>query len=139
MRERIPDPNAPSTFESAVLDPADLDDDSARRWHERYRTLLGIRHREIVPRLAGMRGKAGRRERLDDRTLRVDWTLGDGARLTLLARLGDGRGPTIERPRGKRLWPTSGQGGENGGRSANESLTPTAWSAHVFLDASTRR
>lgn len=86
-RERIPDPNALETFEASRLD-----------WDARHRAphagtlarcaeLLAIRHREIVPRLAGTRGNAGRFERWSERGITVRWTLGDGSRLTLTANL----------------------------------------------------
>ncbi|MGD8374912.1 MAG: malto-oligosyltrehalose trehalohydrolase [Acidobacteriota bacterium] len=102
-RERIPDPGASSTFEGAVLDEAERESAVARRWRERHRALLDLRRREIVPRLAG--ATAGRGERLDERSLRVAWTLGDGARLTLVAHLGPGSGPPLAAPPGRRLWP----------------------------------
>lgn len=46
-----------------------------------------MRHREVVPRLAGTSGGQARWSRLSNGALVVDWTLGDGGRLTLLANL----------------------------------------------------
>ncbi|RYY95173.1 MAG: DUF3459 domain-containing protein, partial [Comamonadaceae bacterium] len=86
VRARIPDPNAASTFEASKL-----------RWEERLQSphrefmahiaeLLAIRHRELVPHLAGQRG--GARHWRDGEALRVEWPLADGAQLHLLAHFG---------------------------------------------------
>jgi malto-oligosyltrehalose trehalohydrolase len=106
-RERIPDPNAERTFRSAVLDEGERETPAARRRLEHYRALLDLRRREIVPRLGGARGHAGRWTRLDDRSLRVEWDLAGPSRLTLLAHLGRGEGPQVERPAGRLLWPAA--------------------------------
>ncbi|MDB5730820.1 MAG: malto-oligosyltrehalose trehalohydrolase [Variovorax sp.] len=87
-RERIPDPNAESTFRASQL-----------RWEERCesphrerlattRELLALRRRWLVPRLAAQRG-AGRFWR-EGEALRVEWPLGGeaAARLHLLAHFG---------------------------------------------------
>ena len=55
------------------------------RWLARYRKLLDIRRREIVPRLAGMPAFAGRYRVLGPQAVIVEWRLGDGSRLTLVA------------------------------------------------------
>jgi 1,4-alpha-glucan branching enzyme len=86
-RERIPDPNALSTFEASRLD-----------WTETRRTphierlalvtrLLDIRRREIASRLAGVKGHAGKVLAADDTGLAVTWRLGDGGDLTMFAGL----------------------------------------------------
>jgi malto-oligosyltrehalose trehalohydrolase len=130
-RERIPDPSAPSTFRSAVLDDADRNTAVGRRWLARYRALLDLRRREIIPRLAGVGGYAGRWRRLDERSMRVEWVLADGSRLTLLARLGTGKGPRVEEPAGRLLWPFEGAGPPD---AEGRRLTP--WSVLWFLDES---
>lgn len=50
-----------------------------------YRRLLAIRHALIMPRLANMGGAAGEFDLLSPRGLRVNWRLGDGSTLQLLA------------------------------------------------------
>src|SRR5438477_565236 len=50
----IPDPNAVTTFDAARLDWSEPGELSHARWLSRYRALLGIRQREIVPRLRGI-------------------------------------------------------------------------------------
>lgn len=86
-RERIPDPNAPATFSSAVLDWTALQQRTHTAWLSFHRELLALRVREIVPRLPHMH-TGGHFEMLGATGLRVDWTLGDHSRLTLLANLG---------------------------------------------------
>ena len=86
-RARIPDPNAESTFLASKL-----------RWRERgtrahferlceVRQLLEVRHRLIVPRLAGM--TAAGVYRSDNGTLQVSWDLGTSGRLHMLAHFGE--------------------------------------------------
>ena len=93
MLDRIPDPNAESTFLASKM-----------KWEERTEgehavllahigELLAIRHRMLVPRLAGQHH--GGRWRRDGEALRVEWTIGgatgDAARpatLRLLAHFG---------------------------------------------------
>ncbi len=86
---RIPDPLADATFESAVLDWKDRDAPQGRAHLAFYRELLSLRRREIVPRLKGLRGHAGRFDLPGARGLTAEWRLGDGATLSLHANLGD--------------------------------------------------
>ena len=70
------------------LDWSERDSEAHARWLDRYRRLLTIRRREIVPRLRGMM-PGGRDRMLGPKALRVEWTLGDGSELVLLANFGD--------------------------------------------------
>jgi malto-oligosyltrehalose trehalohydrolase len=87
-RARIPDSGAPETFQSAVLDRTHAAAGEHAALLTLHRELLAIRHHEVVPRLAGIGGHAGRFTRLGERALRVDWRLGDGSLLCLVANLG---------------------------------------------------
>lgn len=101
-RARIPDPNAESTFLESKL-----------RWRERgtrthferlceVRQLLEVRHRLIVPRLAGT--TAAGVYRCENGTLQVAWDLGSPeARLHLLAHFGDGPVAGVAVPPGKAI------------------------------------
>ncbi|MBV8652293.1 MAG: DUF3459 domain-containing protein, partial [Alphaproteobacteria bacterium] len=89
MRERIPDPGAEATFLSSVLDWSVLDAPAHAAWLERYRRLIDLRTREIVPRLRRMGGDAGRWQALGAAALQVEWRLGDRSRLTLVANFSD--------------------------------------------------
>jgi maltooligosyltrehalose trehalohydrolase len=84
-RERIPDPTALSTFAMSRLDWAEKREEPHSRWLARYRRLLVIRAREIVPRLAGTPPFAGHYQVLGSSAVSIEWRLGDGSRLLLLA------------------------------------------------------
>ncbi|MBB5048786.1 maltooligosyltrehalose trehalohydrolase [Rhodopseudomonas rhenobacensis] len=107
MREAIPDPGAATTFEAAKLDWNEPLGGLHAEWLALYRTLLAIRHREIAPRLKAIGGNAGRFTVLDRLAVRVEWTLADGAQLTLIANLTDQPLPGVSLPDGRRLWPTT--------------------------------
>lgn len=93
-RERIPDPNDPATFERSKLDPAKRQEAAHRAIEERTALLLAIRAESIVPRLEGLRGNAAEGEVLNGTGLRVRWSFPDGARLEVLANLGEEAIPT---------------------------------------------
>jgi malto-oligosyltrehalose trehalohydrolase len=102
-RQRIPDPGASDTFRSAKLRWDDLRSDAHREWMAYYRLLLGVRHREVVPRLAGTPEHAAEFEENGGGALRVRWRLRDGARLQLWARLASEPCAGIVAPSGGRL------------------------------------
>jgi malto-oligosyltrehalose trehalohydrolase len=89
LRARIPDPTAPATFESAILNWGRIEEPLHRERLDLYRKLLHLRAREIAPRLAGMRDGAASVEELGERRLGVSWRLGEGATLTLDANLSE--------------------------------------------------
>ncbi len=103
-RQRIPDPNDPTTFQSAVLD---WDAPGQPPHHRRlalYRELLELRHHWIVPRLAAIPPRPARWRRVGRGGLRVRWTLADRSELTLLANLSsDPSEQEVATPRGRRL------------------------------------
>jgi maltooligosyltrehalose trehalohydrolase len=88
-RARIPDPTALSTFEKSRLDWAEPREEAHALWLARYRRLLEIRAREIVPRLTGIPAFAGSYQILGPKVVNVEWRLGDGSRLLLLANFSD--------------------------------------------------
>jgi maltooligosyltrehalose trehalohydrolase len=87
--DAIPDPNAESTFAASRLDWGCLEHEPHARWLALYRTLLEVRRREIVPRLAAGPAQGVSHDRLADDGLHVRWSLADGSRLALTANLGD--------------------------------------------------
>jgi maltooligosyltrehalose trehalohydrolase len=106
-RERIPDPGAEATWRASVLDWNTAAREPHRQWLAFYRTLLELRAREIVPRLHGITGHAGSWQAFGERGLRVDWRLGDGARLTLIGNYGDAPVPRPHPiPEGRLLYAT---------------------------------
>lgn len=101
-----PDPNDLNTFDHCKLDWECLDQAPHADWLGFYRDLLALRHSQIVPRLASMQGGAGDFHQIKEQGLEIEWRLGDGSTLTLLANLGDS--PLLitaaELPAGKPLY-----------------------------------
>jgi 1,4-alpha-glucan branching enzyme/maltooligosyltrehalose trehalohydrolase len=81
----IPDPNRVETFLASRLDWDSLKDGAHAGWLAYYRQLLQLRREVIVPRLCGTGGHAAAFEVLAAGGLRVEWRLGDGSTLRLLA------------------------------------------------------
>ena len=79
-RERIPDPNALSTFEASRLLPGDP------QWLALHERLLAVRHANIVPRLAGTTGIEA--EVIGEGAVVARWRMGDGRTLTIAINLG---------------------------------------------------
>jgi maltooligosyltrehalose trehalohydrolase len=86
-RELIPDPNSEHTFQSSKLGWHKAAEALSAEWLDRIGRLLDIRRREIVPRLARIKGNAGNVFLATGRGFAVQWRLGDGAALTLYANL----------------------------------------------------
>ena len=123
-RDRIPDPGAEGTFRSSALNWGELGDGDHAERLALYKGLLALRAREITPRLAGTRG-GGRFRLAGERGLDVDWTLGDGSTLTLLANLAPEPGDGFEKPPSSRLVYATG------GEPDDGSLPP--WSVAWYL------
>jgi maltooligosyltrehalose trehalohydrolase len=81
-RERIPDPNAPDTFEASRPQPGP----GADEWLALYRQLLALRREQLMPRLQGTRSLGARA--LGDHAVAAQWQLGDGTRLVIASNLG---------------------------------------------------
>jgi malto-oligosyltrehalose trehalohydrolase len=105
VRERIPDPLDPETMATSRLDRRDLDEPEHAAWRAMVKDLLVVRHRHIVPGLAGMAPDA-RVERLGDRGFCIAWRLADGRELELQANLGDTALDGFPRPAGEVVWAT---------------------------------
>ncbi len=102
-RAAIADPNDPETFLRSRLDWDCLAAPPHAQALAHHRRLLALRRREIVPRLAGMTGGRGRWREIGSTGLAVEWTLGDGSRLALLANLGPADVGGVPPPAGRRL------------------------------------
>jgi maltooligosyltrehalose trehalohydrolase len=76
-RERIPDPNAPETFERSRPEPGP----DAHGWRTLIRDLIALRRTAIVPHLAG--AKALGAEATGEAAVTARWRLGDGSVLTI--------------------------------------------------------
>jgi maltooligosyltrehalose trehalohydrolase len=118
-RERIPDPNAPSTFESSVPQP---DPQRGKARLDLYRRLLELRHAEIVPRLKGAR--AIEASALGAAAVLASWHMGDGAILTIAANLG-GAPVRLDPPRARALFESTAgaaAGAQNGSLVARSTV-----------------
>lgn len=112
QRERIPDPNAVSTFENSrpAFDVTYHSDEEGLRhsnWHEFYRELLQIRQREIIPRLLGSQAIDARV--LGEKAVTARWLMGDGFILRIDLNLSGERVPLPESPTGQVLFELSFQ------------------------------
>jgi maltooligosyltrehalose trehalohydrolase len=106
VRQRIPDPNEPATFSSAALDWSNTGSAESESWLGYVRELLGLRQREIVPRLVGMPGGRAVFSVIGERGLQVSWSLNDGSELVLQANLGAAPLSGTNMPKGERLFAT---------------------------------
>jgi maltooligosyltrehalose trehalohydrolase len=85
IRETIPDPNDPATFEASRPQPGR----EAAEWEALYGDLLALRHREIVPRLKGAVPTGA--EAVGKCAVIAGWRMGDGAHLSLFLNVGEDR------------------------------------------------
>ncbi len=108
----IPDPNAADTFARSKLDWGCTQREPHARWLKLYRDLLALRREQVVPRLAGMSGHAGRFEVLSEGAVLVHWQLGEGSGLTLYLNLAAAPAPVGGLPAGRLLWCEPGIDGQ---------------------------
>jgi maltooligosyltrehalose trehalohydrolase len=101
-RERIPDPNAPATFEASRLDWSAITQPSHREWLKFYRRLLELRCRYILS-LSGCHPRTAY-EVHGDQGLTAYWTFSHGNRLLLLANLGASPLPGLPVPTAKIIY-----------------------------------
>ena len=88
-RETIPAPNAPATFAHSKLDWDSLEDTAHYDCLLFYQRLLALRHEKIIPRLPGIPGGEAGFRLLGESGLRVQWRMGDGSLLILMANLAE--------------------------------------------------
>jgi maltooligosyltrehalose trehalohydrolase len=99
--DQVPDPLDEATFQSAILDWQAPN--TGRQRLTLVQELLSIRHREIVPRLAGAR--FGDATAQGNGLLSAHWRLGDGSTLCLLANLSGRDIPgTRSQAAGTKIW-----------------------------------
>ncbi|WP_227370224.1 malto-oligosyltrehalose trehalohydrolase [Halomonas sp. M20] len=88
-REAIPDPNDRQTFVDSIPDFDYRETPSHAMWLTRYRKLLALRQREIVPRLPG--AVAETVEVLAEKAWLARWRLNDRSQLVIALNLRDDR------------------------------------------------
>jgi len=127
----IPDPNDPATFAASRLRWDEIDRPPHGDWLALHRELLALRHRLIVPRLAGMR--SGGDFRIEGGgVLRVDWLLGDGSRLHLVANFAATPSGPVPMPPGQIVYANPPQSAD---RARQRELS--AWFVAFTLEEST--
>jgi maltooligosyltrehalose trehalohydrolase len=84
-RARIPDPNAPRTFQDSIPPPAAAAQNQDNSWFDYYRTLLQVRSALLVPHLTDIR--ADRVEVIGSKAIEARWLFADGGTWTLLINL----------------------------------------------------
>jgi hypothetical protein len=92
-------------MESARLDWSRLGERIHLRWLERYRELLALRRREIVPRVPEA-GGATSVTLHESGAFAVEWTMSDGALLRLYANLTESPAPVVGRTSGRPIFTT---------------------------------
>ncbi len=125
-RERIPDPNAEATFRASVVDWSAVRLPPHAERLALVRRLLRLRHRDIVPRLAGASGETGF-ETSGGHLLEAWWRLGDGARLCLQANLGAAPAQVAGAPPGRLLYTNHGGFAAAGGLGDNLPPWTVTW------------
>ncbi len=128
-RARIPAPNNPATFERCILDWKQLDEPGHIESLRLHRDILGIRRREITPRLRGMVDEQTRYEVIGEQGLLLRWVLGDDSLLTAVINIGDRVLEGVSRPSGSLLYGNDGSLDEDLSRGF---LNP--WSLGWFLE-----
>lgn len=81
QRQKIPDPNALSSFEDSIPRYTPQDDPSQLQWRNYYRELLNLRREYLIPRLPGTHAQPV--SILAEGALTADWRLGDGSLLRI--------------------------------------------------------
>ena len=82
-REKIPDPNAPGTYDASVPRPGP----DADAWRDLYARLLKLRAERIAPVLAGASSLGA--EAVGDAAVVARWRMADATTLTIAINLGD--------------------------------------------------
>jgi malto-oligosyltrehalose trehalohydrolase len=113
MRERIPDPQADSTFLSAKLDWSAVREPKHAAWREFYRQLLDVRREALVLLLPLFGPHAARYEVLGAGAVVVRWRSRSERELTLTANLSRNSATGFPTPAGRILW-QEGKAGDTG-------------------------
>ncbi len=122
-RERIPDPNAHSTFDASVPQPGE-DADAVFALHRR---LLSLRAERIVPGIPGAVSEGA--QALGARAVRGQWRMGNGETLVVASNLGE-EAVEVAAPGGECVFESHGG---DGAKAAGGTLP--ARSTVVFLGA----
>jgi maltooligosyltrehalose trehalohydrolase len=104
VRSQIPDPNSEKTFCCSKLDWQTVTEKIQKQWLDFYRELLSIRRDAIIPHLKHGAGGRAKYNVAGQKSLTVNWDLGDNSILTLVANLGSEHGTAVQRPPGDVIY-----------------------------------
>jgi len=105
-RARIPDPAAPQTFESALLDWRALEQSEGQRWLALHHRLLALRRQRLLPHLRADEKPEAGYDTLGERALKARWRWASGSYLLVLANLGPAPVAVVKMPRDPLLFAT---------------------------------
>jgi maltooligosyltrehalose trehalohydrolase len=128
VRERIPDPNAPTTFLASKLHWAEAEIPPHRERLALVRELLAVRRQQIVAPLGGAR--AGGRFEIANGVLCVAWRLAAGITLHHALNFADSGATLSKPPPGRQLYALGVQPAQDRG-----ALQMAPWSVYVTLEA----
>lgn len=126
QRERIPDPNAEATFQSAKLDWAQSKEEVHAEWMEWYRRILRARKKSVIPHVREMGGYAGMFEVIGTGAVVVRfWNAQGNRQLVLAANLSDESREGFPCSAGPVLW-------QEGGKQVGTVMRPWSvrWTLH---------
>jgi maltooligosyltrehalose trehalohydrolase len=128
--ESIPDPNAQSTFDMAVIDWSV----SAQPEHAAHRVfvreVLRVRAQQIVPRSGSLLPGASEYRIAGSGVLALTWKTNDGGSIFSIANLSSSERDIDALPRGRVIYETH--------RSSHPTRTAAAWSVAWFLEPGVR-
>ncbi len=128
-RSRIPDPNDEDTFDKSKLDWAMIGTSPHDDVLSFYKQLLALRKKEIMPRLRGLTGHSGSLVGQSGAAFALEWGMGDGSTLVLVANLAStpAKSPVMP-PEGRLVYAT-----EEAAISGPEAVLP-AWTVAWFVN-----
>lgn len=127
--QALPDPTSAATFAAARLNWRTLAQPGHAEWFERYRLLLAIRKRDIVPLVPGIRASGTCTGLSDGRAFEVHWRTDDGTILRLIANLSDTPASIASTPAGQVIYTTHPNAGPS---EQHQALQP--WSVTWRLE-----
>jgi len=101
-REKIPDPNAATTFAASIPRVTE------NTWTDLFRQCLGLRHQHIIPRLEGCVSTGA--TAISPHAIHAAWRMNDGALLTLATNFDAAPAP-LETVPGQQLYGPAPEGG----------------------------
>jgi maltooligosyltrehalose trehalohydrolase len=127
--QALPDPTSAATFAAARLNWRTLAQPGHAEWLERYRLLLAIRKRDIMPLVPGIRASGTCTRLSDGRAFEVHWRTDDGTILHLIANLSDTPASIASTPAGQVIYTTHPNAGPS---EQHQALQP--WSVTWRLE-----